>query len=74
MKTFPANSRVRGFTSKDNSRRYRLHKQIRDKEINCKLYARTRTILIPVEMEDIDPLLMKLANEYGYKLQTEAFT
>lgn len=51
MKSYPANSRVRGFTPKDNSRRYRLHKQIKDKEINCKIYARTRTVLIPIETE-----------------------
>lgn len=74
MKSFSANPRVRGFTSTDNTRRYRLHKQIREKKINCKIYTRTRTVLIPIEMEDVDPLLRKLANEYGYKLQTEAFT
>ena len=36
--------------------------------------ARSRTILVPLEISDIDPLLMELSNLYGYKIQTEAFT
>jgi hypothetical protein len=74
MKTFPANPRVRGFTSNDNAERYKLHKKIRSKNIQCKIFARSRTILVPLEISDIDPLLMELSNLYGYKIQTEAFT
>ncbi|WBV60270.1 hypothetical protein PFY12_14675 [Chryseobacterium camelliae] len=74
MKTFAANPRVRGFTSNDNAERYKLHKKIRAKEINCKIFARSRTILIPIETEEVDPMLMELSKLYGYKIQTEAFT
>ncbi|MEA1849234.1 hypothetical protein U9K52_09945 [Chryseobacterium sp. MHB01] len=74
MKAFTANPRVRGFTSNDNAERYKLHKKIRSKEVNCKINARSRTILIPIETEDVDPLLLQLSTLYGYKIQTEAFS
>lgn len=73
MKTFPANLRVRGYTSFDNAQRYKLHKQIRKKGLKCEIYARSRTILIPLDTPEVDPLLMELASCYGYKIQTEAF-
>ncbi len=74
MKSFPANPRVRGFTSCDNSDRYKLHKRIRKSGINCQIFARTRTVIIPLETETVDPLLMELSNKYGYKIQTAAFS
>ncbi|AZB01257.1 hypothetical protein EG359_17285 [Chryseobacterium joostei] len=74
MKTFPANIRVRGFTAQDNANRYKLHRQIRKKDVNCKIFAKSRTITIPLGEENINPLLMELVNKYGYKIQVEAFT
>lgn len=74
MKSFPANLRVRGFTSCDNADRYKLHKKIRKNGVNCQIFARTRTVLIPIETETVDPLLMELSVKYGYKIQTEAFS
>ena len=74
MKTFSANLRVRGFTACDNAQRYKLHKQIRKKGVICEIYARSRTVIIPLETPEVDPLLMELATIYGYKIQTEAFT
>lgn len=74
MKTYAANPRVRGFTPSDNSERYKLHRKIRAKDVNCKIFARSRTITIPIEMEEIDPMLFELSNSYGYKIQTEAFS
>ncbi|SHF17092.1 hypothetical protein SAMN02787073_1590 [Chryseobacterium vrystaatense] len=74
MKTFPANPRVRGFTSSDNMQRYKIHKQIRKKGFKCEVYARSRTVLIPLDTPEVDPLLMELVKRYGYKIQTEAFS
>lgn len=73
MKTFTAHPRVRGFSKDDNDSRYKIHRKIRYREIDCKIFAKRRTIIIPIEMTELHPLLSELIQDYGYKIQTEAF-
>ncbi|GAB0155916.1 hypothetical protein CHRYSEOSP005_11780 [Chryseobacterium sp. Alg-005] len=73
MKTFKGHPRVRGFSKDDNDSRYKIHRKIRYRNIDCKIFAKRRTIIIPIEMTELHPLLLELIKDYGHKIQTEAF-
>ena len=63
---------TKGFTKKENQRRYALHRTIR--KLGGVVSTKNRTIFIPIEQEELPPQIIELGKRFGYNIQTQLFT
>lgn len=62
---------MRGFTKKQNRRRYRLHRKVKDNQA-VRLQVRERTMYVPLDFDlNAHRYESMLVKEFGYSTQTE---
>lgn len=71
MKSTTKHSRSRGFSKKENKRRYALHSSIR--KMGGVINTRQRIVFVPLGEDVTDVNIIELGKVFGYQIQTEAF-
>lgn len=62
---------MKGYTKKQNRRRYRLHRKVKDNQ-EIRLQVRERTTYVSLDFDpNVHKYALELSKKFGYAIQTE---